>query len=234
MNKKIWLVLFSVLGFALITIGLGLDIIYNNPVRQPGGWLALAVTYGAGMAGYVSIVLAARENLWNYFFGIVSVVLWLAYVALWSPLIWDALINAVYLFIYLYGFYYWTHPSRRQGSGANGIVKTRTLSPKEAAGYAVCAVLGTALLAYIGGAVGRYTSGLQASIDALTTVLAIIGQWFVSRKILENWYIWIIVDSISIPLYISIGSYTLAMAWAAYLASVIYGYVLWKQNMGKP
>lgn len=230
MNQKIGLIFYSIFGFALITAGLVLDIIKNNPAGQAGGWLALGVTYGAGLMGYISIILAARESLWNYFFGIISVLLWLLYVALWSPLIWDALINLIYLFIYVYGFYYWTHPAQKR-KGANGIVKTRTLRRREVIFYSIAAILGIALLTFIGQMVGRYANTLQAATDALTTVLAIFGQWFVSRKILENWYIWIIVDSISIPLYISIGSYTLAMAWAAYLASVLYGYVLWKKNM---
>lgn len=230
MNQKIWLLLYSIFGFALITAGLVLDIFKNNPGGQAGGWLALGVTYGAGLMGYISIILAARESLWNYLFGIISVLLWLLYVALWSPLIWDALINLIYLGIYIYGLYYWTHPAQWQ-RGAKGIVKTRTLRRGEMLLCLIIAALGVALLTFIGQAVGRYANTLQASTDAVTTVLAIFGQWFVSRKILENWYIWIIVDSISIPLYISIGSYTLAMAWAAYLASVLYGYVLWKKNM---
>ncbi|MGL4561270.1 MAG: nicotinamide riboside transporter PnuC, partial [Brevinema sp.] len=168
--------------------------------------------------------------IWNYAFGIISVSFWLAYVIFWSPLIWDGLINIVYLILNFYGLYYWLHPKKKQKKEGS-IALTRALTKKEKISYTVIATIGISILTMIGLHIGRYDHFSQGLTDATSTILAILGQWFMSLKVLENWYMWILVNLISIPLYISIGSYTLAMVWLAYLINAIYGYILWKKNM---
>ncbi|MGL4367632.1 MAG: nicotinamide riboside transporter PnuC [Brevinemataceae bacterium] len=234
MKKKIeniYLMLFGLFSFVVITYGSYTDYISFQGELSSSNILSLVITYTAGIMGVICVVLVAKENIWNYLFGIISVSLWLVYVILWSPLIWDALINITYLVLNFYGLYYWLNPKKEQKSSESSIAVTRYLTNKEKVVYTVIAVISIVVLTIIGKKIGRYDNSTQALTDASSTVFAIFGQWFMSLKLLENWYMWIIVNIISIPLYISIGSYTLAMVWAAYLINAIYGYIMWKYNM---
>lgn len=213
---NIFYLLFS---FIVITYGSYTDFLLN------GMSIKLWISYIAGLTGVMCVFLGAREQLLMYLFGFISVFLWIIYVAVWSPLIWDVLINVIYLILNIYGLYHWRKPSSKK------VVETRYLTMKERGIYTWIAFIGIIFLTYIGRKIGRYDSETQALIDATTTVLAILGQWFMSAKILESWYMWILVNLISIPLYISIGSYTLAMVWVSYMINAIYGLIIWKKNM---
>ncbi|MGL5955469.1 MAG: nicotinamide riboside transporter PnuC [Brevinema sp.] len=234
MNKKferIYLILFGIFSFSVITYGSYTDYISIQNGLTVLDTISLIITYTAGLMGVLCVLLVAQENIWNYLFGIVSVSLWLIYVIFWSPLIWDALINIVYLILNFYGLYYWLNPVKKQKSSDSTIALTRKLSKKEKILYTIIAICSIGILTIIGQNVGRYDNELQALIDASSTVFAILGQWFMSLKVLENWYMWIVVNVISIPLYISIGSYTFAMVWLVYLINAIYGYIMWKSNI---
>jgi nicotinamide mononucleotide transporter len=49
----------------------------------------------------------------------------------------------------------------------------------------------------------------------------------VTRKILENWLYWLVIDAVSIPLYMDRGLYLTACLFAIYLGIVVYGYLKW-------
>lgn len=232
-NKKIeniYLVLFAIFSFCVITYGSYNDYLSIKNVINTSNIISILITYIAGLTGVLCVFLVAKENILNYLFGIISVSLWFIYVVLWSPLIWDALINIIYLILNFYGLYYWLNPKKNQKS-KNKIALTRKLTIKECILYSLSGIIAIVILSFIGRKIGRYESNTQAVTDAASTVFAILGQWFMSIKVLENWYMWIIVNIISIPLYISIGSYTLAMVWVAYLVNAIYGFIMWKKNM---
>lgn len=230
-TDKCYLSLFGLFSFAVISYGSYTDLLSYAGDLTAINITSLVVSYIAGLTGVTCVVLVAKENIWNYLFGIVSVSLWLLYVVVWSPLIWDALINIVYLALNFYGLYYWLHPKKSQQQDDGSVAKTRRLTHKEKIIYTVIGIATIVVLTFIGKTVGRYESDVQALTDASSTIFAILGQWFMSLKLLENWHMWIIVNLISIPLYISIGSYTFAMVWVAYLVNAIYGYILWKNNM---
>lgn len=214
--------LYLLFSFIVITYGSYTDFVIN------GMGIKLWISYIAGLTGVFCVFLGARERLLMYLFGFISVTLWIVYVAIWSPLIWDVLINSIYLILNIYGLYHWKNPQKQNQLG---VVTTRTLTLKEKWIYLGIGLIGICILTYIGRTIGRYTSSTQALIDATTTVFAILGQWFMSSKILESWYMWILVNLISIPLYISIGSYTLAMVWVSYMVNAIYGFIIWNKNM---
>ncbi|MGL4388173.1 MAG: nicotinamide riboside transporter PnuC [Brevinema sp.] len=233
MSKKweiIYLIFFGIFSFCIISYGSYTDFLSFEGILSTSNIMSLILSYVAGITGVLCVFLVAKENIWNYAFGIISVSFWLAYVIFWSPLIWDGLINIVYLILNFYGLYYWLHPQEKQKQEGS-VALTRSLSKKEKIIYSLVATISIFALTIIGMQVGRYNHISQGITDAASTIFAILGQWFMSLKVLENWHMWILVNLIGIPLYISIGSYTLAMVWLAYLINAIYGYILWKKRM---
>ncbi len=67
--------------------------------------------------------------------------------------------------------------------------------------------------------------------DSFTTALAIVATWMLARKIIEHWYLWIIVNVVSIGLYTYKGLYSTVILYAVYTGMAIIGYFEWKKSM---
>ena len=63
--------------------------------------------------------------------------------------------------------------------------------------------------------------------DALTSALAITGMWLMARKKIEHWIAWIIVDSISVPLYIYKGLPLTSFQFLLFTILAGWGYMTW-------
>lgn len=74
---------------------------------------------------------------------------------------------------------------------------------------------------------GKWTSW-TAYVDTLTTALFFVGMWLMAKKKLENWYVWIIADLISIPLYLYKGLLFSSILFFVMTIIAIYGYKAWK------
>ncbi len=68
-------------------------------------------------------------------------------------------------------------------------------------------------------------------IDAFTTSMSIVAMWMLSRKYIEQWWFWLIVDLISTGLYIYKGVYGRALLYGIYTLMAFYGYFVWKRRM---
>ena len=90
---------------------------------------------------------------------------------------------------------------------------------------AILLVLGLTIIS--GALLSKHTSAAWPYVDSFTTWGAVITTWMVANKILENWIYWIVVDGVSIPLYIDRGLYLTAGLFAVYLVIVVIGYFAW-------
>jgi nicotinamide mononucleotide transporter len=61
----------------------------------------------------------------------------------------------------------------------------------------------------------------------LTSALAITGMWLMARKKIEHWIAWIIVDSISVPLYIYKGLPLTSFQFLLFTLLAGWGYMTW-------
>jgi len=59
--------------------------------------------------------------------------------------------------------------------------------------------------------------------DALTTILSAIAQLYLMERYLESWYLWIVADTIYVPLYASRGLYLTSILYAVFWLMAIYG-----------
>jgi nicotinamide mononucleotide transporter len=76
-----------------------------------------------------------------------------------------------------------------------------------------------------------YTDAAFPYWDSLTTWSAMFATWLVARKVLENWYYWLIIDAVSVWLYVERGLMFIAGLYLVYLVMIVFGYVAWKRSM---
>ena len=67
-------------------------------------------------------------------------------------------------------------------------------------------------------------------LDAALVATSLIAQWMMTRKLLENWVLWIAVDIVYIPLFVTRGLQLTAILYAVFLVLAIIGLVQWKKS----
>jgi nicotinamide mononucleotide transporter len=95
------------------------------------------------------------------------------------------------------------------------------------AAIGVCTLVSGALLT-------TYTDAARPFIDAGTTVSAILCTWMVTRKILENWLYWIVINAVSVWLFMDRGLSLTSGLFALYIVLSVIGYLSWRRTMAHP
>ena len=78
-----------------------------------------------------------------------------------------------------------------------------------------------------------YTDSPLPKADSFTTALSIVATWMLVRKMIEHWWLWIIVDSVSAGLYFYKALYPTAILFVIYTIMAIIGYLQWKKSLSK-
>ena len=66
-------------------------------------------------------------------------------------------------------------------------------------------------------------------MDASVAVLSAIATWWLGRSYLQQWFLWIAADVLTMAMCLSQGLYFMTVLYAAYTAVAVYGYFYWKR-----
>jgi nicotinamide mononucleotide transporter len=67
--------------------------------------------------------------------------------------------------------------------------------------------------------------------DALITALSLVAQWLLVKKKIENWYLWLMVNFVSVLIYAFAGLYLTAFLYSIYFVIAIYGILEWQREI---
>lgn len=181
------------------------------------------IEVGAVITGIIYVVLAARENIWCWSFGIVSSILSI-YLFITVKLYAEAFLYFYYVLAGIYGWWEW---GRTNGKEALQIGYQRP-------GYHIGFVLvGVALAFGLAQILAYYSDAQQPLIDAHTTIFSFIATYLATRKLLENWMYWIVIDAVSVWLYWDRTLYLYSLLMVAYTVIAAWGLWNWWQRMNK-
>ena len=76
-----------------------------------------------------------------------------------------------------------------------------------------------------------YTDAALPIIDSFTTIFSLFATYMVTKKILENWIYWIIIDIVSVYLYFIRDLQLTAGLFTAYTIIAVFGYLSWKKQL---
>ncbi|HDR7914888.1 TPA: nicotinamide mononucleotide transporter [Bacillus wiedmannii] len=175
----------------------------------------------ASVMGIINVWLLARERVSNFLFGMITVAIFL-YIFITQGLYAMAVLAAFQFIFNVYGGYYWI-----ARSGGEEVKATVRLGVK---GWTLYIIF--MLVAWIGWGYYqiRYLESPSPYLDALNAVLGLVAQFMLSRKILENWYLWILYNLVSIVIYISTGLYVMLILAIINLFICVAGLLEWKSN----
>jgi nicotinamide mononucleotide transporter len=135
----------------------------------------------------------------------------------------DSALNAYYLVMAVYGYWQWSkNTNSQQDSSATLVIVSWSAS------WHIKICLGLAILAStVGYFMATYTQADFAYLDTFTTVYALFATYLVTQKVLENWLYWIVIDVVSIYLYIEKGLVPTTVLFIIFVAFASYGYLKW-------
>ena len=176
----------------------------------------------AALFGVVSVFLSVRQNIWSWPTAIVNVGLYI-FVFYDSKLYADTGLQVVYVALNAYGWYHWLCGGKNRTELP--VTRTRVRVGLLLSGLVVA---GTVL---IGTLLTRNTDAALPYLDALTTSTSLVAQWMMTRKLLENWLVWVAVDVVYIGMYINKSLYVTAVLYFIFLLLSIMGFIQWRRAL---
>ena len=166
----------------------------------------------------VSVLVAARNSIHTWWTGIVGSSLF-ALVFFNARLYADTTLMLIFALTCVLGWWQWL----RGHQGAALPISTTALH--HLAWYGVPALLLT--LGY-GALLHQFTDAYAPFWDSAVLGFSLLAEFLLLRRKLENWYVWILVNLIAIPLYFSRELYVTATVYSFYLLNACYGWWHWR------
>ncbi len=182
------------------------------------------------ISGLLYLYFAIRQKIWLWPLGLITSALYV-YVFYGERLYADMGMNIYYVVISIYGWYYWLHG---RGSQETNTLRISTLTQKLVVILLIITACIYVVLVYM---LKKLPELLNVEVsellywDAFTTAASIVATWMLARKIIQHWLIWIVVDAVSLGLYVYKGMYPTVVLFLVYTLMAFKGYIEWKKDL---
>ena len=178
----------------------------------------------AAATGMMYTILAGKGKPSCFLFGLINTPLY-AWIAFNAGYYGDLSLNIYYFIMMFPGLAAWLH--HRSSIPESGIVRTRLSNKGRLRLFAACAV---GILALWG--ILHLINGNRPFCDAVTNILSIAAMLLTVRRAIEEWVLWIIVNSVEVFMWWKAwcageGSISVLLMWLLFLANGIYLLSLW-------
>jgi nicotinamide mononucleotide transporter len=192
---------------------------FDVVIAQARAWTALEAI--AVVLAVLYLLLAIRQNIWCWLCAGASTAI---YVTLFlnARLYMESALNVFYFAMAAYGWRVWSH-----GRSDDHELPV-TVWPAVTHGYAIAAIVAASLIS--GYLLSCYTDAAFPYVDSATTWGAIWATFLVARKVLENWWYWLVIDIASIFIYWSRDLQLTSMLFAVYVVMIPFGLISWARS----
>ena len=168
------------------------------------------------------LVLAIRQNIWCWACAGISTVIYV-WLFIDAKLYMESALNGFYFVMAIYGWTVWN------SGRTNDHEKPVVVWPPRTHAFAVAAI---AIASLVNGyLLTRYSDAAYPYVDSLTTWSAIWATFLVARKVLENWWYWLLIDVASIFIYWSRDLHLTALLFVIYVVMIPFGLIAWARSM---
>ncbi|RFP19593.1 nicotinamide riboside transporter PnuC [Duganella sp. BJB475] len=169
----------------------------------------------------VTVWLNIRQSHWGWLFAIISSATY-GLVFFGSRLYGDMGLQLVFIAVSFFGWYQWLH-----GDDSHDRLPVSTLDTRGRWWAAGGWLAGFALLAWF---LKSYTDTDVPNSDGFLTAGSLVGQLLLSRKKVENWHVWIIVDVLYVALYLHKHLVLTAVLYAVFVGMAVIGLRAWSHD----
>jgi len=175
-------------------------------------WIAVA-------CGLTNVALIIRRSIWNYPFGFIMVALY--FFIFWKYKLYsDAILQVYFFVIQFYGLWVWLN-----GRAPDGRVMVAPLSRQMFIDYLAMTAVAWMAISFL---MDTYTDAAAPIWDSAVAALSVTAQFLMSRRHIESWLLWIVVDVLAIGLFYTRDLAPTAALYFIFLGLAITGYVQWR------
>jgi nicotinamide mononucleotide transporter len=187
----------------------------ETAIQAMSWWEVAAV-----LLGLAYLLLAMFEHISCWYTAFIST-------AIYTFLFWDvnllmdSALQVYYMAMAVYGWWQWRRP--KDSNTAELEISQWTLQTH-------CVVISLLIVASLvsGYLLDNNTQAQWAYLDSFTTWGAIVTTYMVTKKVLENWLYWLVIDAVAAYLYFDKALYLTSLLFCLYLVIVVFGYFKWR------
>jgi nicotinamide mononucleotide transporter len=179
------------------------------------------------ITGLLCVYLAAINNIWNWPIAIISVGIYI-YIFMQSRLYADMGLQIYFFITSIYGWYFWS-----SNTIAEIKIPVKLITSRQTIISILIVAVATPSLGFMLinlAPILHYQPASYPYLDSFCTACSLVAQVFLTRKVLENWLIWIFVDIIYVGVYIFKGLDATAFMYAIYVPIALLGYIDWRKD----
>ena len=186
---------------------------------SPTTWLEIA----AFVIALAMVGCNIREIHWGWPLAAISSVMYMA--LFWrSRLYGEAALQVFFAVVALWGWLQWLRGHRADGS----VLRIARLSRRGLwAALAACALLWPAAGLFL----KAYTDTDVPWWDAFPTAVSLVGQLLLGRKYIENWAAWLVVNTVSVALFVHKGLWLTAVLYGVFVVLSVAGWLAWQRRL---
>ena len=193
---------------------------YANLPLQVAGLATTPLELVSFLLSVACVWLNIRQSHWGWLLAIISSAAY-GLVFYGSRLYGDMALQLVFIAVSFWGWYQWLH-----GDDSHERLPVSWLAGRgrwlAAAGW----LLGYVVLAWF---LKSFTDTDVPNADGFLTAGSLVGKLLLSRKKVENWHVWIIVDVLYVGLYIHKQLLLTAILYAVFVAMAAAGLLAWRR-----
>lgn len=176
------------------------------------------LTEAAGFALAVAMVVCSiRQWHWSWPLGISSSVLYF-FVFQSSHLYGEASLQILFAALSLWGWWQWLRAAQQQAP----------LKRLDRRGWSLCALTCAVLWPAVSWYLQQFTDSDVPHWDSLVTVLSALGQYLLGRKFLENWWVWMVANTLSMGLFAYKALWLTVLLYGMFVAMSWIGWRTWQ------
>jgi nicotinamide mononucleotide transporter len=168
------------------------------------------------------ILLARKQSLWCWPAAFISTLIY-SIIFFDAALLMDSALNVYYLIMAVFGWYSWKYMGKLEE-------KELEITTYGLKSNIKIIILLSFISLIFGFLMSTYTSADFAYIDSFTTIFAVFATYMLTKKVLENWIYWIVIDIISIYIYIEKGFNVTVILFGIYTIIAFFAFVQWKKE----
>jgi nicotinamide mononucleotide transporter len=97
--------------------------------------------------------------------------------------------------------------------------------------WLLCAVAGLGSWLILSTIASRLPGTALPRLDAALTSASFVAQWMMTRKILDNWLVWIVADAAYVPMFYYKGLCLTSGLYAIFLILAVMGWLHWRRAL---
>lgn len=169
------------------------------------------------VTGAACVWLLARQNILTWPLGLLNNLFW-GWLFFRAKLYADSVLQGIFFVLGVYGWWRWRRPSEP--------ARVRRTSRTTWWWLGALTASGTAFFALV---LARATDSPAPVADASVLTLSLAATYGQAHRLLESWWIWIAVDVISVPLYLSRQLYPTALLYGIFGVLCVFGLIAWRK-----